>query len=62
MRHYVSLVRTTVRRDNNDVSWSKRLFIMVLSWRISVLGGDGWEIEGVGSVGGGVIHFKFECG
>jgi hypothetical protein len=31
-----------VRRDSNDVSWSKRPFMMVLSSRMSVLDEDGW--------------------
>jgi hypothetical protein len=36
--------------------------MMVLSSRMSVLCGDGWGIEGVGSVGWGGIHFQFEWG
>jgi hypothetical protein len=36
MGYYVSLVRTEVRKDNKDVSWSKRPFIMVLISRMSL--------------------------
>jgi hypothetical protein len=35
---------------------------MVLSSSMSVLGGDGWGIEGVGRIGWGGIHFRFEWG
>jgi hypothetical protein len=37
MRHYVSLVRTEVRRDNNDISSLKRPLIMVFISIISEL-------------------------
>jgi hypothetical protein len=53
-------VRTAVRRDSNDVSWSVRPFIMVLSLSMSVLGGDGWKIEGVERVGWSGMHFRFQ--
>jgi hypothetical protein len=36
--YYVTIVSTGVRRNNKDVSWSKRPFIMVLISRMSDLG------------------------
>jgi hypothetical protein len=39
----VSLVRTAVRRDNREVNWSKRTFIMFLSSSISELGDFEYE-------------------
>jgi hypothetical protein len=38
MGYFASLVGTEVKRDNKDVSWSKRSFIMVLISRMFELG------------------------